>query len=298
MKQEVIEAAARRLGKNVIKTSTGESFVVGKLLGEGGMGRAYTAQSLRTGKGAVYKRSLEEILEKEERGIIIFGRALNAESRKEVDAAVNASEILFGRAKQYKVGSRFMHYEAEMQAKAFAKAPHLVPQMLGKTRTGFVQEFAGRGVRPEEIPAAKEFIQKTFPELAEQAGILHLDPAAANLVKTPNGFKVIDWGNAIEKGGAVGEDIDELHKILSKRAITPREANRAKEYADTLVDSVKDKTGVGRPRAAQKRIASATDVEKFLTNWYNLHEKTQIMAGNMARRAGKKHLQKAGKIIQ
>jgi hypothetical protein len=254
--QDTIKEAARRAGKTVMESESGEAFAIGKYLSGAPEGAATAisvkptligneeriiranvarAQSLKTGKGAIYKHTPHALEDPELIGDFI-PRAADPEGG--IPHLVQGRMFLKAMSKEaqgFTAGRRADLYEMAMQQRAHKFFPEDVPAVLGAAKNrGFFQEMAGRAVRPSEMREASEYLRTKLPEMAELAQVHHLDPSVSNLVRTKEGgFKVIDWQMSIDQVGLshnpyVRHDVERMSQLWMNRAADHAERQYSK----------------------------------------------------------------------
>lgn len=289
--QTKIAEAARRLGKEVVSTGK-ESFVLGREMGQGGMGEVFSAQSLLTGRGAVYKRAkddadlLASYTEPVELGVF-SPRAANRlidrwgmDLERKISLYKETLTPLTRQIRNFFAADRYsspLHYEAAMQAAAHKSMPDLVPEVLGTTQHGYLQAFTGRAVRTNEASEAAEFINTTYREAMKSSTILHADPDITNIIRTFRGdYQITDWGVSAPRGTLLqSKELQKGYTSLIDEAVRSAQAKQpgidiAKQSEVSIVSQA------ARPRALKEKQAV-------------VHKEGVRLASGMAKNSGQRN---------
>jgi hypothetical protein len=157
-------------------------------------------------------------------------------------------------AKRISSGKTNFKFEAAMQRQAREELGNVVPAVLGETRQGFIQEFAGVPLPYDKrsIPALEK-MRDIWGDLLTRPGerVRHFDPQIENVVRQGTKLRMIDFGVAgygpslSRQSQDAAEDILERYVKVMRRELDPGSFTPPSGGGGLKGPS----TGAGRPAA-------------------------------------------------
>jgi hypothetical protein len=207
-----------------------ESFHITRKYLSGGFGQTFKAEGITSGRGAIYKEPFHGGTGTIDYDAVIAGPAILETHTGSKMLELMSPGGVGGYIKEYMAqiikstgkisrGKITPMYEAEMQRQARKELGSVVPEVLGVTKKGFIQEFAGVPLPhiKESIPALQR-IEKMWGKMLTGKGekVRHFDPRIENIVRQGTRLRIIDWGVAA-RGGAFSESSKTAaEEVLSK----------------------------------------------------------------------------------
>jgi hypothetical protein len=229
-------------GANVVSAG-GRRFIRGKEIGEGSFKKVFEAYEIGRGAKAGQKFAYAERIAGVKEGITTtpFLRTGTA-GAVEGKLGISEAKVFVGEYKQSMQAhmAKYANHPlgAEIAAQQMARKSYgsVVPEVIGATEKGFVQEFAGTMLPQSHTTKAFGAAQKHYEKVLANSGtkVLHYDLHAGNVLRKGSKLSIIDWG------------------LAAPTAVTPEIAQTGKQLMDFYV---KRQVGRVNPQMLSKTAA-------------------------------------------
>lgn len=268
-----------------------EKFLVTTSYRAGGMGQTFMVRGMQSGRRGIYKtaRTDRSVGGEMVTGQLMTGPAFNLSIggrgasqsqffealRNEMRAGPAANRMNYvdeymgqmrETARTVSGGKHNMSFEAAMTRQAREEMGELAPEVLGQTKRGFIQEFAGVPLPHDKrsIPALEK-MKDIWGDVLTSTGerVRHFDPQIENVVRQGTKLRMIDFGVAArgpaltrESQAAAQRILDDYVTIL-KRELDPANFSPPSGSGSAGVGGPLrgPSTGAGRPRAMAAQAA-------------------------------------------
>jgi tRNA A-37 threonylcarbamoyl transferase component Bud32 len=205
----------------------GRRFVLGKSLGEGSFKQAFEAYEVGKGARAGEKFIYTKLLPGAPEGVQWTTPFLRTGTAGAVEGSLGLPEAkrfveTFSQSMQAHV-AKFAEYPlgAEIAAQQMARKAYgsTVPEVIGATKKGFVQEFAGTVLPESHVGKAFQAAKGHYNKVLAHSGtkVVHYDLHPGNILRKGSKLSIIDWG------------------LAAPTAVTPEIAQTGKQLMDFYV---------------------------------------------------------------
>jgi hypothetical protein len=193
-------------------------------------------------------------------------------------------------------------YEASMQKLAREQLGDIVPEVLGTSKRGFIQEFAGvpipRGHKT--TPVALSRMNELWEYVSNTPGtrVRHFDPQIDNIVRKGTKVRMIDFGMSAQT-----EMLSPASRAFESRTLTSysKAMNPQTRQAPPQVMKPTGTVDVTMDFVAEPKTMTVTKAEitrKRILKFQKAHRDGMIRSSINARRPGRRHTGSAGSIVK
>jgi hypothetical protein len=305
-----VEEAVKFVRSNTrIATTEGKSWILDKKMAEGGFGSVHSVfnpQTKQEGVLKLLKTKSMNINEMNKEGKMIVGPALGrllkqgeAGLEKNLNYAERYTKEMIQSAKPFK-GEVGLQYEAKMQKAARQQYGSMVPEVLGETKEGFIQEKLQTLSTSKSKMGALSWMKETYRTMYEGKGIMHYDPHLGNVMRKGGQYKIIDWGVAAEglstnKAARLSSGLDSIDKYA--RVETGRLMSESLPPSiSPILPPAPEGSVTGMIATGKVDISSSTaNINK--SNWNQAHKNAMKQTSQFAKGPGQRHTMKTGKLV-